>query len=106
MKFIIVTVIISTSLRVNLAQIMFSPIMGKGGDERISKIAVKKSFFPHHFEHFPSAVSTFLFYFLNIFSFCFYFKVPFAKILLLNYCCWECCWGCIASKHLPFRFCS
>lgn len=30
MKFIIVTVIISTSLRVNLAQIVFSAIMGRG----------------------------------------------------------------------------
>lgn len=49
MKFVIITVIISTSLRVNLAQIMFSPIMGGGtggtGNKRISKIALKKSFF-------------------------------------------------------------
>jgi len=35
MKFIIVTDIISTSLRVNLAQIMFSPIMGVGGEIRV-----------------------------------------------------------------------
>lgn len=33
------------SLKVNLAQIMFFPMMGWGGDERISKIALKV-FFP------------------------------------------------------------
>lgn len=44
MKFIIIT-IISMSLKVNLAQITFSPMMGWGGDERISKIALKV-FFP------------------------------------------------------------
>lgn len=44
MKFII-TVIISTSSRLNLAQIMLSPLMEWGGDKRISKIALKKSFF-------------------------------------------------------------
>lgn len=52
-----------------------------GGDERISKIVLKKSF-SYCFEYVPSAVSTFLFYFLNIFLFCFYFKVLSTKILL------------------------
>lgn len=80
MKFII-AVVISTSLRVNLARIMLSPMMEWGGDKRVSKIALKKSFFSHSFERFPSAVSTSLLYFLNIFPFWFCFKVPFAKTL-------------------------